>query len=106
MPKDKSSGFGGTLEPAKSNHSGQNAKVVALCRWLLFAGSVMRAMSQCYVYCIPMCYKPNSCDIKGFFYMNYQVRKSRRANLTNFFISIYRLSKSINRVSYLDLSTY
>ena len=34
------------------------------------------------------------------------VRKSRRAKMTNFFISIYRVSKSINRDSYLDLSRY
>ena len=34
------------------------------------------------------------------------LRKSRRANLTNFFILIYRLTNSINRLSYLDLSRY
>ena len=48
-----------TVEAMKSNHLGENAKVVALHRWLLFAGSVMRAMSQSYVYSVPLCYKPN-----------------------------------------------
>ena len=48
----KSSNNGDTVEPVKSNHPGENAKVVALQRWLLFAGSVMRAMSQSYVHSI------------------------------------------------------
>ena len=30
-----------TVEPAKSNHPGEIPKMVARCRWLLFAGSVM-----------------------------------------------------------------
>ena len=30
-----------TVEPAKSNHPGEIPKVVALRRWLLFAGSVV-----------------------------------------------------------------
>ena len=58
--------FANTVEPAKSNHPGENAKVVALCRWLLFAGSVIGVMSQSYVHSIPMCYKPNIYDIKEF----------------------------------------
>ena len=61
-----------TVEPAKSNHPGENTKVVALCRWLLCAGSIVGAMNQSYVYSIldpsiPMCYKPNIYDIKGVF---------------------------------------
>ena len=42
-------------------------------KWLLFAGgcffagSVMRALSQSYVYSIPMCYKPNIYNFTGFF---------------------------------------
>ena len=40
-------------------------------KWLLFAGSVVGAMNQSYVYsipdpCIPMCYKPNIYDIEFF----------------------------------------
>ena len=30
-----------TVEPSKSNHPGEIPKVVAPCRWLLFAGSVI-----------------------------------------------------------------
>ena len=35
-----------TVAPVDSNHPGQNPKAVALCRWLLFTGSLVRAMSQ------------------------------------------------------------
>ena len=39
-------------------------------------------------------------------YYSYQqtVRKSKRANMTNFLISIYQLNHLINQLSYLDLS--
>ena len=39
------------VQPAKSNHLGKIPKVVALCRWLLFAGSVMiiSRMSNLYI---------------------------------------------------------
>ena len=45
---------------------------VKMQKWLLFAGSVVGAMNQSYVYSIPdpsipMCYKPNIYDIEGFF---------------------------------------
>ena len=41
-----------TVGPAKSNQPGEDAKVVALCKWLLFAGSIIRAMVQSYVHSI------------------------------------------------------
>ena len=41
-----------TVQPVKSNHPGEITKVVAPCRWLLFAGSVMIVMGISIYLCI------------------------------------------------------
>ena len=63
---------GNVGHPKKCKISSKKAKEAALCRWLLFAGSVVGVINQSYVYSIlvpstPMCYQPNIYDTEGFF---------------------------------------
>ena len=56
------------VKAEKSNHPGENLKMVALCRWLYFTESLLRVMSQSYVHSILRCYKPNLHDFRGFLF--------------------------------------